>query len=228
MKKILSYQEEENLFISKVFAWMFVGLMTTAFTSLLVYNYSPLIQALVSSKVIFYGLFVVEILLVIYLSSKIDSMSAKNAKYIFLFYSMINGITLSVIFLIYSISSIALTFFVTSGIFAIMAIYGYKTKKNLTNIGSLCFMALIGIIIASIANMFMQNQMIDYIISIVGIIVFVGLIAYDTQKIKEYNIIGNHGTEEDTKEAIMGALSLYLDFINLFLYLLKFLGNSND
>jgi FtsH-binding integral membrane protein len=151
-------------------------------------------------------------------------MSAQRATIVFILYSVLNGLTLSIIFLIYTTGSIASTFFVTAGTFAVMSAYGYLTKSDLSKWGNILFMGLIGIIIASIVNYFMQSETLYAIITYIGVLIFVALTAYDTQKIKTMNIIGNEGTDEDKKEAIMGALTLYLDFINLFLYLLRLLG----
>jgi hypothetical protein len=163
--------------------------------------------------------------LVGFLSARIRRMNATTATAIFIGYSLLNGLTLSSIFLLYTSSSIASTFFITAGTFAVFALVGYTTKSDLTRLGSLLFMAVIGIIIASVVNMFLGSSQLDYIISFVGVLVFTGLVAYDTQKIKEMNIIGNEGTDEDRKEAIMGALTLYLDFINLFIFLLRLFGD---
>jgi len=132
---------------------------------------------------------------------------------------------LAVIFMIYTAESIASTFFVTAGTFAVMSAYGYFTKKDLSSWGNILFMGLIGIILASLVNLFFHNEMLYWITTYIGILVFVGLTAYDTQKIKEMNVIGNEGTDEDRKESIIGALVLYLDFINLFLLLLRVLGD---
>jgi hypothetical protein len=143
---------------------------------------------------------------------------------VFVLYATLTGITFSAIFLMYTESSIASTFLVTAGTFAAMSFYGYTTKKDLTSWGSFLFMGLMGIIIASVVNMFLQSSAMYWVITYAGVLIFVGLTAYDTQKIKEMNILGNEGTEEDTKEAIRGALSLYLDFINLFLMLLRIMG----
>jgi FtsH-binding integral membrane protein len=152
-------------------------------------------------------------------------MSAAAATGWFLFYAFLNGLTLSVIFVIYTAASIAGTFFVTAATFGAMSLYGYYTKRDLTKLGSLLMMALIGLILASVVNWFFNNPVLYWITTYAGILIFVGLVAYDTQKIKNMNIIGNEGTEEDHKEAIMGSLALYLDFINLFLYMLRLLGD---
>jgi uncharacterized protein len=151
-------------------------------------------------------------------------MSSSTATAIFLGYAILNGLTISVIFLLFTAESIASTFFITAGTFAIMSALGYFTNTDLTGLGNMLIMALIGLIIASVINLYYQNDTLDWITTYAGILIFVGLIAYDTQKIKKINIIGNEGTEEDKKEAIIGALSLYLDFINLFLRLLRLLG----
>jgi uncharacterized protein len=152
-------------------------------------------------------------------------MNAITAMILFVLYSVLTGLTLSVIFLVYELGSIVSIFGIASLIFAAMSIYGYTTKKDLTGIGTIAIFGLIGIIIAGIVNIFLQNSVFQTIISIIGVIVFIALTAYDTQKIKSMNIIGNERTEEDTKEAIIGALTLYLDFINLFLKLLSLFGS---
>jgi FtsH-binding integral membrane protein len=151
-------------------------------------------------------------------------MSSIGAGILFLAYAVTNGVTLACIFLMYTKSSIASTFFVSAGTFGAMSAYGYATKRDLTGLGSFCMMGLFGLIIASVVNLFLGSPMIYWLTTFMGVIVFVGLTAYDTQKIKQLNIIGNEGTDEDRKEAIHGALVLYLDFINLFLYLLRLFG----
>jgi hypothetical protein len=154
--------------------------------------------------------------------------SAAVAGALFLTYAVVNGLTLSAIFLIYTRSSIATTFFVTGGTFATMSAYGYATKKELSGLGHFAMMGLIGLLIGSLVNLFLQSPMLHWLTTFVGVIVFTCLIAYDTQKIKQLNVIGNEGTDEDHKEAIHGALILYLDFVNLFLYLLRLLGSRRD
>ena len=139
-------------------------------------------------------------------------------------YSILNGITLSVIFFVYTLGSIASTFFITAFIFLLMSWYGYATKRDLTTVGNLLFMALLGLIIATIVNLFWDNSTLYWVTTYAGVLIFVGLISYDTQKIKEINVIGNEWTHEDRKEAIIGALNLYLDLINLFLFLLRIFG----
>jgi len=170
-------------------------------------------------------LIVAQIGLVFWLASRVMQMSVSQATGVFMLYAGLTGVTFSAIFMTYTASSITSTFMVTAGTFGAMSLYGYTTKKDLTSWGSFLFMGLIGIIIASVVNIFMQSSMMHMIITYAGVLIFVGLTAYDTQKIKEMNILGNEGTDEDTKEAIRGALTLYLDFINLFLMLLRLMGD---
>jgi uncharacterized protein len=219
---------EQASFMTKVYGWMTAALVVTAFVAMYVASDPRLMMAIVGNKLLFYGMIFGELGVVWWLSSRVHTMSANVATGWFFFYALLNGLTLSVIFLIYTADSIASTFFITAGTFGAMSAYGYFTKKDLTSWGNILLMALVGLIIASIVNIFMQNDMFRLIISGIGVLVFTGLTAYDTQKIKEMNIIGNAGTDEDRKEAVMGALTLYLDFINLFLYLLRLLGGRRD
>ena len=170
-------------------------------------------------------LIIAQIGLVFWLASRVMQMSVSQATGVFLLYAGLTGLTFSTLFVVYTAASITATFMVTAGTFGAMSIYGYTTKKDLTSWGSFLFMGLIGIIIASVVNIFMESHMMHMIITYAGVLIFVGLTAYDTQKIKEMNIIGNEGTDEDTKEAIRVALTLYLDFINLFLMLLRLMGD---
>jgi FtsH-binding integral membrane protein len=218
-------QREQARFITKVFGWMSVALAITGAMAMYTATSESLLSFVFGSKITFFGLIILELVLVGFLSARIRRMNATTATAIFIGYSLLNGLTLSSIFLVYTSSSIATTFFITAGTFAVFALVGYTTKTDLTRLGSLLFMAVIGIIIASVVNMFLGSSQLDYIISFVGVLVFTGLVAYDTQKIKEMNIIGNEGTDEDRKEAIMGALTLYLDFINLFIFLLRLFGD---
>ncbi|HOY16656.1 MAG TPA: Bax inhibitor-1/YccA family protein [Haliscomenobacter sp.] len=211
--------------MTKVFGWMAFALAITGAVAYVVAGSPQLLQFVFGNRFIFFGLIIGELLLVGYLSAAVMRMSANTATLVFLLYAVLNGLTLSFVFLIYTSTSIAGTFLITAGTFAAMSAYGYFTKNDLTKAGSLLFMALIGLVIASIVNIFLRSPMMYWIITYAGILIFVGLTAYDTQKIKSMNIIGNEGTEEDHKEAIMGALTLYLDFINLFLYLLRLFGN---
>ncbi|MCP1253846.1 Bax inhibitor-1/YccA family protein [Elizabethkingia sp. S0634] len=216
--------------MSKVYGWMSLALVVTGLIAYLVAGSETLITAIMANKLLFYGLIIAEFGLVIWLSARIAKMSTTTAIIAFMGYAVLNGLTLSLIFLIYTFSSIALTFFVTAGTFAVMSIYGYVTKTDLTKIGKIMMMLLVGIIIASLVNLFLKSPMIYWITTYVGVAVFVGLIAYDTQKIKNYFLELNGDESLMGRMAIMGALTLYLDFINLFLFLLRLFGGgrSND
>lgn len=216
---------EQANFIAKVYGWMCAALLATGLTAWYVAQSEEIIVALATNKILFYGLLIGEVLLVGYISRALPTMNVSMAKALFFLYAIANGLTLSLIFVIFTTSSIASAFFITAGTFAVMSVYGYFTKTDLTSMGKILMMALIGLIIASIVNMFMESTLLYWITSYVGVFIFTGLIAYDTQKIKEMNIIGNEGTDEDTKESLMGALTLYLDFINLFLYILRIFGD---
>lgn len=217
-------QAETQRFIVKVYGWMSLALIITGLVAMWVSSSEFFIRMISLGKWVFIGLGILEVVLVAFLAGWIEKMSSKIAAFVFILYSILNGITFSVIFLIFTTDSIANTFFITAGTFAIMSIYGYFTKSDLTKIGNFLLMALIGLIIATVVNLFWFNETLYWITTYAGVIIFVGLVAYDTQKIKQMNIIGNEGTEEDKKEAIVGALTLYLDFINLFLYLLRIFG----
>jgi len=162
--------------------------------------------------------------MVIAISAAINRMSSATATLLFVLYSALNGVTFAAIFMIYTRSSIASTFLVTAGTFGAMSLYGYVTKKDLTGFGSFLFMGLIGIVIASVVNIFLQSEMIYWVTTYIGVFVFVGLTAYDTQKIKKIGEAGFANGEDQQKAAILGALRLYLDFINLFLMLLRIMG----
>ncbi len=212
-------------FINKVYMWMFVALMVTGFVALRAASSSAIAEMFFTSTGPFFILLIVEVALVFWISAKIDTISSALATGLFILYSALNGLTLSVVFLLYTKASIASTFFVTAGTFGVMSAYGYFTKKDLTEWGNLLFMALIGFLIASVVNIFLGSEMIYWIITYIGILVFVGLTAYDTQRIKHMSLSLDADTEMGKKGAIMGALALYLDFINLFLLLLRVLGN---
>jgi len=212
-------------FFSKVYSWMTAGLALTALASVFTLSSESMLQLIFGNKMVFYGLIIAELGLVVALSAAINKVSAITATLMFLGYSTLNGITFAAIFLVYTQSSIASTFFVASGTFAAMSIYGFATKRDLTGWGSFLFMGLIGIIIASVVNIFLQSEMIYWVTSYIGVFVFVGLTAYDTQKIKMIGQAGFADEEHQKKAAILGALRLYLDFINLFLMLLRVMGN---
>jgi hypothetical protein len=201
-----------------VYAWMGGGLALTALVSLMTVSSPVLLEAILGNRILFYALIFGELGLVFAISGAINRISAATASLLFLAYAALNGLTMSTIFVAYTSSSVASTFIITAGMFGAMSMFGYLTKSDLTSWGSFLFMGLIGVIIASVVNIFLNSSMISWVVSICGVIVFTGLTAYDTQKIKN---MGNRGT----KGAILGALTLYLDFINMFLLLLRLLGN---
>jgi uncharacterized protein len=216
---------EQQRFMVRVYNWMTAGLAITGFMAFYVSSSETLMNIIFGNPIMPIVLIVAQIGLVFWLASRVMQMSVSQATGVFMLYAGLTGITFSAIFITYTASSITSTFLVTAGTFGAMSLYGYTTKKDLTSWGSFLFMGLIGIIIASVVNIFMQSSMMHMIITYAGVLIFVGLTAYDTQKIKEMNILGNEGTDEDTKEAIRGALTLYLDFINLFLMLLRLMGD---
>jgi FtsH-binding integral membrane protein len=215
---------QSQSFITKVYGWMAVALAITGLTALYVSMSPALLSAIFSNRLVFFGLIIGELLLVGSLVGWISKMSSQTATLIFLGYSILNGLTLSMIFMLYTASSIASTFFITAGTFGLMSLYGYLTKTDLTKIGNLLVMALLGIVLASIVNIFLKSETVYWITTYAGVVIFVGLIAYDTQKIKQMSAYTIDGTDEARKGAIIGALSLYLDFINLFILLLRIFG----
>lgn len=211
-----------------VFTWMFGALGITALTAMLVAK-SSLIYTMIMNPGLLWGLIIVELALVFILSARIGKMSFFTSSLLFTIYSILNGVTLSSIFIVYTMTSIAATFFITAGMFGAMALWGYFTKKDLSKWGSIFFMLLIGLILATVVNLFLRSGAMGFIFSIVGVIIFTGLTAFDVNKIKQM-LAQMQGFEEGDivrKVALMGALTLYLDFINLFLYLLRFFGRRD-
>jgi FtsH-binding integral membrane protein len=221
-------QEASTVFLAKVFNWMALGLGITGLVAYFT-AHTSLAMAIIGSP-IFFILMIGELGLVFYLSARIEKIQASTASSLFIGYSVLNGLTLSVVFLAYTSSSIAGTFFITAGMFGAMAVYGLVTKRDLSGWGSFLFMGLVGIIIASIVNIFLKSSGMYWMISLIGVFIFTALTAYDVQKIKRIGEEGimTQGHEAIRKGSIMGALSLYLDFINLFLMLLRFFGGSRD
>ncbi len=226
---IESSSAKEAAFMNKVYAWMSGALLITGFVAWWAATTPAFLQLLYPpqggvNKLLFYGLIGAELGLVFWLSSRIQSMTSERASLLFVVYAVLNGLTLSTIFLVYTAASISSVFFITAGTFGAMSFYGYTTKKDLTSWGNLLFMALIGLIIATVVNFFLKSSMLYYILNYVGVLIFVGLTAYDTQKVKRMAVQVN-SEEEAKKGAIMGALTLYLDFVNLFIYLLRLFGD---
>lgn len=208
----------------KVYVWMTLALVITGFTAYGVAT-SPGIQQLVfGNSIVMWGLIIAEFALVIGVSAAINKLSLTTATLMFILYSVINGALLSSIFLIYTASSIATVFFITAGTFGAMALVGYTTKTDLTSMGKILFMALIGLVIATLVNLFVKSSGFTLILSYVGVLIFVGLTAYDSQKIKQMMLQAPDAGESAQKLALLGALTLYLDFINLFIYLLRIFG----
>ncbi len=211
-------------FITKVYGWMFLALMITGIVALLAASSEAYINFIIRNPNSLYGLMIGTFLLVVGISWGINRISSLVATLLFILYAALNGVTFGILFLVYTAGSIASTFMVTSLTFGIMSAIGYFTKKDLTSIGQLLMMGLVGIIIASIANWFLQSPMLYWIITYVGLFIFIGLTAYDTQKIKRMAILQIENPEAGKKGAIIGALTLYLDFINIFLLLLRLMG----
>ena len=211
----------------KVYVWMTMALAITGICAYGVAQSPSLMQLLFSNSMTIWVLFIAELGLVFYTTARIDKLSLTTATSLFVLYSALNGVTLSSIFAIYAGATIAKVFFITAGTFAAMAVYGYVTKADLSKMGQILFMALIGLIIATVVNIFLKSAMFDLILSYIGVGIFVGLTAWDSQKIKRMLAMQTDMGEVAQKYALMGALTLYLDFINLFLYLLRIFGNRD-
>ena len=212
----------------KVYVWMTMALVITGLTAYGVASNTQLMMAIWSHQGCLFGLIIAELAMVFAISAAINRLSLTMATLLFILYSAFNGVTLSAIFVVYSPVIITKVFFITAGTFGAMAAYGYFTKRDLTSIGRLMFMALIGLIIATVVNLFLKSAAFDLILSYIGVLVFVGLTAWDSQKIKRMLAMQTSMDENAMKIALLGALSLYLDFINLFLYLLRIFGRSNN
>lgn len=212
-------------FFAQVYGWMAAGLALTGGVSLFVAASPALTELIFGTRFLFFGLIIAELLLVGFLSARAYEWSRGAVQATFLSYAALNGVTLSVIFLAYTASSIASTFFTAALMFGVMSAFGYFTRADLSGWGKLLSMALIGLVIAMVVNMFWGNGTLNLIVSFVGVILFTALAAYDTQKLKQIAFIGvTEGEEVSHKASILGALTLYLDFINLFLFLLRFFG----
>ena len=217
--------ERVTAFLRKVYGWMFVGLGVTAAVALGVASSPTLMQAIFGSKILFFGLVIAELGLVFFLSARVNKLAPAMASGLFLLYSALNGATLAAIFVMFTGTSIATTFFVTAGMFGALALYGSTTKRSLAGVGQFAFMGLIGLILASVVGMFLKSDGLQFVISIVGVIVFTGLTAWDAQKLKAMATALPEG--QTGSYAVVGALSLYLDFINLFLFMLRFFGRRD-
>jgi len=217
-------------FIRSVYNWMAVGLGLTGLIAYAVANSETMASLIFGNPVLFYGLIIGELMLVFFISARVNKISSSTATALFVLYAALNGVTLSFIFLVFAKATIASTFFICAATFVASSIYGMATKRDLTSVGGFMIMGLFGIIIASVVNIFIKSSAMTMIISYIGVLVFVGLTAYDTQKLKTMAMTQPEGLEAGVirKGAILGALSLYLDFINLFLMLLHILGGNRE
>lgn len=211
-----------------VYLWMTLALVITALTAMVCAKSEAFMTLLFSSRALLWGVMIAELVLVMIFSARLMKMSFSRATLVFIIYSILNGIVFSTIFVAFSLGSIYTTFFVTAGTFAAMALVGSFTRKDLSGFGKFALMALIGLIIAGIVNIFLKNAMFDFIVSGIGVLVFSALTAYDSQKIKQMLYTQSDIDDNSQKLALFGSLTLYLDFINLFLYLLRFFGSSRD
>jgi FtsH-binding integral membrane protein len=215
---------EQQKFISKVYGWMAAALAITGLTAWYVASSESMLQFIFGNRGVFFGLIIGQLLLVGVLLGWLNKIPIRIVTLIFVVYSVLTGITFSALFLLYTAGSLASTFLITGGMFAVMSIYGWTTGKDLTKFGSLLYMALIGLIIASVINFFMGSEMLYWITTYVGVFIFTGLIAFKTQNIKNLSGQLQEGTDDYNKSAVMGAFSLYLSFVNLFLMLLRIFG----
>ncbi len=217
-------EEIQRGFITRVYAWMTLGLIVTAAAAFITLSIPEFFNAIMSNRLLFYGILGGELVLVLVLSGAVNRLSAPVAGLLFALYAALNGITFAFLMLIFTESSIAITFGITACTFGMMSLFGFTTQRDLTKLGSLAIMALIGLILASVLNIFLNNPAIYWITTYLGVLIFIGLIAYDTQKLKRMSLALGDDGQVVQKASIMGALALYLDFINLFLMLLRIFG----
>lgn len=218
--------ERVTAFLRKVYGWMVVGLGVTAAVAFGVAGSPALVAAIFGNPILFFGLIIVELGLVFFLSARVHKIAPATAAVLFLIYSALNGATLSMVLLAYTGTSIATTFAVTAGMFGALALFGTTTKRSLAGVGQFFFMGLIGLLLASVVGIFWRSDTLQFVISVVGVLVFTGLTAWDAQRLKM--MAATVPEERFGSYAVVGALSLYLDFINLFLFLLRFIGGRRD
>ncbi len=211
----------------KVYLWMTLAMVITGLTAWIVAHNIQMLTFIYTNQAVMWGLIIAEFAIVIGVTAAINKLSLPVATVLFILYSIINGALLSSIFIIYTMSSIATVFFITAGTFGAMSLYGYTTKSDLTSWGKILIMGVIGLVIATVVNLFLKSSALEMIVSYAGVLIFVGLTAYDTQKIKQMCLQAPDAGETMQKYALLGALSLYLDFINLFIYLLRIFGRRN-
>ena len=213
-------------FLRGVYGWMCGGLAITAATAWLVAGTPAIATAIITNRLLFWGLALAQLGIVFALSARVDRMAGSTASALFIVYSALTGVTLSFVLLLYTGQSVATTFVVAGGMFGALALYGTVTRRNLSGFGQFLFMGVVGLVLASLVGMFWQNDGLQFMISLVGVLVFAGLTVYDAQRLKGMALATNVGST--SASTIVGALALYLDFINLFLFLLRFLGNRRD
>ena len=218
--------EVQARFFAQVYGWMAAGLGLTGGVALFASSSPALMQFVFGTRFVFLGLIIVELVIVGFLSARVFDWSLGKVQAAFVGYAVLNGVTLSCVFLAYTSASIASTFFITAGTFGIMSLFGYFTKADLSGWGKLLSMAVIGLVLAMVVNIFLNNSVLEIITSFIGVLVFVALTAYDTQKLKQLALLGiTDGEETSNKASILGALTLYLDFVNMFLFLLRLFGS---
>lgn len=223
----VSEKQQTNAVLKRVYVRMFIGLLVSAFCAMGIASSPALCIAIMTNPIIYWGLFIVLLVMAWVIPSRLTKMSTGAVLASFVIFAALMGVSLSSVFLFYTAGSIVYTFFITAGTFGAMSVYGYFTKSDLSKVGTFCMMALFGLIIASLVNIFLKSSTFDWIISIVGVLIFVGLTAWDTQQVKRLAAANLDPALAD-KLATMGAMNLYLDFINLFLFLLRIFGGSRD
>jgi FtsH-binding integral membrane protein len=222
----LPISDRVSAFLTAVYGWMCTGLALTATTAWLIARSPTLVSAIAANRLLFWGLMIAQLGIVFVLSARVHRLAASTASLLFILYSALTGVTISFVLLVYTGESVATTFFVTAGMFGALATYGTVTRRSLAGLGHFLFMGLIGVVLASVVGMFWQSDGLQFVVSFIGVIVFTGLAAYDAQRLKAMALTTPEG--HIRSYAIVGALALYLDFINLFLFLLRFTGTRRQ
>ena len=218
--------ERVSAFLSAVYGWMCVGLTITATTAWFVAGSPTIVHAIAANRALFWGLMIAQLGIVFVLSARVQQLAASTASLLFVLYSALTGVTVAFVLLAFTGESVATTFLVTAGTFVGLAVYGTVTRRNLDGLGQFLFMGLIGVVLASIVGIFWHSDGLQFVVSFIGVLVFAGLAAYDAQRLRTMALEAPGG--QTSSYAIVGALALYLDFINLFLFLLRFTGNRRE
>jgi hypothetical protein len=222
----LPVEERVTAFLRSVYGWMCGGLVMTALTASFIAASPTLVRTIATNQLVFWGLVIAQLGIVFVLSARVQQLAASTASLLFVAYSALTGVTLSFVLLAYTGESVTTTFLITAGMFGGMAAYGTTTRRSLAGFGQFLFMGVIGIVLASIVGIFWHSDALQFVISCIGVLVFTGLAAYDAQRLRAMAL--SMPTGQSGSYAIVGALALYLDFINLFLFLLRFMGNRRD